>query len=167
MTSLRLSTLYWQPRVTKSLDKQWVQIFCLEQECFLDVDYNKNGNAIQLLSSELIKNSSKANAKTPEFRPSPIFVPTQNPRENKDKDVSLLPQHRTPISDAGFQEIAAPRGATESAENMLLKQIPFLPPLPKPPRLTLVPLLPLPLPSTKPNLVVLVGMLEPGWSCQH
>jgi hypothetical protein len=97
---------------TESLDKQWAQIFRLERECFLDVDYDKNGNAIQPLLSELIKNFSKANAKTPEFRPLPIFEPTQNPRENKDNDVSLLPQHRTPISDSGFQEIAAPRGAT-------------------------------------------------------
>jgi hypothetical protein len=46
-------------------------------------------------------------------------------------------------------------------KNMLLKQIPFLPPPPKPPHLTLVPLLPPPLPSTNPNLVVLVGTLEP------
>jgi hypothetical protein len=91
------------------------------------VDYDKNGNAIQLLLSELINNSSKANAKTPQFRPLPIFEPTQNPRENKDKDVSLLPQHRTPVSDTGFQEIAAPRRATESAEEYAPEANPFPP----------------------------------------
>ncbi len=80
------------------------------------MDYEKNGNAIQPLLSELIKNFSKANATTPEFRPLPIFEPTQNPRENKVEDVSLLPQHRTSISGTGFQEIAAPRRATESAK---------------------------------------------------
>ncbi len=91
------------------------------------MDYNKNRNAIQLLLSELIKNFSKANAKTQEFRPLSIFEPTQNPRENKDKDVSLLPQPRTPISDTGFQEIAAPRGATESAEEYAPEANPFPP----------------------------------------
>jgi hypothetical protein len=63
-----------------------------------------------------LSKKSKANAKTSEFRPLPIFGPTQNPRENKGEDVSLLPQHRTPISDTVFQEIVAPRGARESAE---------------------------------------------------
>jgi hypothetical protein len=67
---------------TESLDKQWPQIFCLEQECFLDMDYDKNENAIQPLLSELIKNFSKVNAKTTEFRFLPIFEPTPNPREN-------------------------------------------------------------------------------------
>ncbi len=112
---------------TDSLDKQWAQIFCLEQECFLHVDYDKNRNAIQPLLIELIKKFSKANAKTPEFRPLPIFEPTQNHRENKDEDVSLLPQPRTPISDTGFQEIAAPRGVTENAEEYAPEANPFPP----------------------------------------
>ncbi len=89
--------------------------------------YDKNGNAIQPLLSELIKKFSKANAKTPEFRTLPIFEPTQNLRENKDKDVSLFPQPQTPISDTGFQEIAAPRGATESAEEYASEANPFPP----------------------------------------
>ncbi len=82
---------------------------------------------MQPLLSELIKNFSKANAKTPEFRPLPMFEPTQNPSENKDEDVSLLPQHWTPISDIGFQEVAPPRGATESVEEYAPEANPFPP----------------------------------------
>jgi hypothetical protein len=29
-----------------SLGDQWKEIFCLGRECYEDVDYNKNGNAI-------------------------------------------------------------------------------------------------------------------------
>jgi hypothetical protein len=99
----------------------------LEQECFLDVDYDKAEMQFNRYYLSLSKNFSKANAKTPEFRPLPIFEPAQNPRENKDKDVSLLPQPQTPNSDTGFQEIAAPRGATESAEEYASEAYPFPP----------------------------------------
>ncbi len=68
---------------TKSLEKQWAQIFCLNQESFLDVDYDKDGNAILPLLSELIKNFSKMKAKTPEFQPLPRFEPTSNPATSK------------------------------------------------------------------------------------
>ncbi len=68
---------------TKSLEKQWAQILRLNQECFLDVDYDKDGNAILPLLSELIKNFSKAKAKTPEFQSLPRFEPTSNPATSK------------------------------------------------------------------------------------
>ncbi len=82
------------------------------------MDYNKDGNAILPLLSELIKNFSKEKAKTPEFQPLPRFKPTSNPATSKKPMDQLvnppLPKSRTPNHKNGFQEIAAPGGATKN-----------------------------------------------------
>ncbi len=80
--------------------------------------YNEDGNAILPLLSELIKNFSKAKAKTPEFQPLPRFEPTSNPATSEKPTDQLvnppLPKSQTPNHENGFQEIAAPGGATEN-----------------------------------------------------
>ena len=102
---------------TESLEKQWMQIFCLNRECFLDVDYDDDGNAILPLLSELIKNFSKAKTKPQEFQPLPRFEPTSKPATNEKPMNQLvnppLPTYRIPNHENGFQEIATPGGATE------------------------------------------------------
>ncbi len=102
----------------------------MEQEYFLDVDYDKNGNAIQPLLSELIKNFSKANTKTPEFRPFAIFEPTQNPRKIKTK--MLVYSHSTGLSFLILvsKKLQLQGELQRVQKNMLLKQIPFLLPPP-------------------------------------
>jgi hypothetical protein len=82
------------------------------------VDYNKDGNAILPLLSELIKNFSKAKAKTPEFQPLPRFKPTSNPVTSKKPMDQLVnpppPKSWTPNHKNDFQEITASGGATEN-----------------------------------------------------
>ncbi len=82
------------------------------------MDYDKDGNAILPLLSELIKNFSEAKAKTPEFQSLPRFEPTSNLTTSKKPIDQLvnpsLPKSRTPNHKNGFQKIAAPGGATEN-----------------------------------------------------
>ncbi len=127
------------------------------------MDYDKYGNAILLLLSELIKNFSKAKAKTPEFQPLPRFEPTSNPATSKKPMDQLvnppLPKSQTPNHENGFQEIAAPGGATE---NFAPVTDPVTPAAAAANPMNMNPLIPPPpLLTTRPILVVLDGTLEP------
>jgi hypothetical protein len=53
--------------IGEPLDKQWADIFWLERECFLDVDYDVNDQPILPLLSDIIKSYSKAKADQTKF----------------------------------------------------------------------------------------------------
>jgi hypothetical protein len=100
-----------------SLGDQWKVIFCLDHECYEDVDYNKNGNAILPPVTSLFKPDNSDNEITPT---SPWMAPT---------DTSHLVSEGAPVGETlgNNESDIVPEGAAQDTQSTTGDPINFTP----------------------------------------